>query len=506
MTNKIISAYKLPLQSGLIELSDDWHAKYLPPLFLYPSQSILSSLQQVSTHEYSILSAYYSENLWTTFVVHPERYLNLDCDNFPLYVVGDFNGWSEAIGQKRWQMTPLIEDGKALHTLKVRSDEIYNKKPVRFKFMTHERQWVDVPTDAANAVFGENKSMNYEINPRRTGRHLFKFTFPHETSTDDQEQIIWVEDNYQEIVHLVPGNYFFDLKSELRLGAIVNGKETTFRLFAPQARQVTVTFYSHPDKSDRQTLIMENSEGNVWEAKFHINLHRFYYYYHVVGHNLTPYTHFDSSFKILDPFAVVTVGSRGPAIIWDNKLTKKPDVIFRPPHWHDLVIIEAHLRDLLRKAPLDLEEKERLGFNGLRKWLQDKNNYFKYLGVNAVELQPILEFDSYYPLEYHWGYMPVNFFSPESSYASDPLKGSQIEEFQLLVEEFHRQGLAVIIDVVFNHVGEPNHLKHIDKYYYFDLDHQGKYSNWSGTGNTLRCNTPMMRKLIIESLTHLIEV
>ena len=506
MERKIISAYKNSFQSGLIELSDDWHSQNLPPLFSYPSRSPLLDLQPASPNEYAFLSAFFKDKQWTTFIVHPELYLNLDFDNLLLYVVGDFNGWTEAIGQKQWQLAPVLADDKIIYTLNVRSDKITDDKPVRFKFVTHDGQWVDVPADATNAVLMENNSLNYEINPRRTGLHLFKFAFTDETNADDKIQILWLEDNNEEIAPIIKGHYYFELESDLQLGANVGSEETTFRIFAPQAQQVTVTFYRQPDKSDRQTLIMKCVDDRVWETKINSNLHRFYYYYHVVGNNETPHTHFNSSFKVMDPYAIATVGSTGPAIIWDKDLIKRPHSPFIPPHWHDLVIIEAHLRDLLKKAPLELGTKERLGFNGLRKWLQEDNNYFKKLGVNAVELQPILEFDNYHPKEYHWGYMPVNFFSPESSYASDPLMGSQIEELQLLIEEFHRQGLAVIIDVVVNHTGEPNHLKYIDKQYYFELDRQGEYTNWSGTGNTLRCNTPMTMKLIIDSLMHLINV
>ena len=128
------------------------------------------------------------------------------------------------------------------------------------------------------------------------------------------------------------------------------------------------------------------------------------------------------------------------------------------------------------------------------------------MGVNAVELQPIQEFDNRHPDEYHWGYMTVNYFAPESSYALKPELASQVDEFRGLVQDFHDEGIAVILDVVYNHVGEPNHLLFIDKYYYFHLDDANDLVNWSGCGNDLRCNTPMGRRLIIESLKHLIEV
>jgi pullulanase/glycogen debranching enzyme len=123
-----------------------------------------------------------------------------------------------------------------------------------------------------------------------------------------------------------------------------------------------------------------------------------------------------------------------------------------------------------------------------------------------VELLPIQEIgDTYDKNEYHWGYMPANYCSPESSYAQIPELGSQIKELQDLVAAFHQHGMAVIMDVVYNHVGEPNHLLHIDKQYYFHLEKEGNLSNWSGCGNDLRCDTLIGRRLIIDSLAHLVE-
>jgi pullulanase/glycogen debranching enzyme len=175
-----------------------------------------------------------------------------------------------------------------------------------------------------------------------------------------------------------------------------------------------------------------------------------------------------------------------------------------PPAWHDLVVVETHVRDLIAKAAMDLPPIERRGFKGLAKWLRTPDCYLRQLGVNAVELQPVQEFDNARPEDYHWGYMPVNYFAPASAYTTDPAHGAQIAEFHELVEAFHEAGLAVILDVVYNHVGDPNHLFSIDKYYYFTCDHNGHLTNWSGCGNDLRTTTPMARRLIIESLIHLV--
>ncbi len=294
--------------------------------------------------------------------------------------------------------------------------------------------------------------------------------------------------------------------SGLPLGARVEGSVTAFRLFAPRASRVTLVFFKHLDAPEPMSLRLQRLDDGVWEAQYPGDLHGWYYYFQVESRSRGPAVHFKKEFRVLDPYALATVGPAGPGIIWDVRRIKAPAPRFDPPLWHDLVILEAHVRDLISRTPVALDDEERRGFTGLRKWLEGRGCYLKSLGVNAVELQPVQEFgDSYDKGPYHWGYMPTNFFAPESSYALVPECGSQIEEFQELVAAFHRNGIAVLLDVVYNHVGEPNHLLHIDKGYYFRLDEAGDLTNWSGCGNDLRCDTPMARRLIIDSLTHWVE-
>ena len=95
------------------------------------------------------------------------------------------------------------------------------------------------------------------------------------------------------------------------------------------------------------------------------------------------------------------------------------------------------------------------------------------LGANVVELQPVHEFDARQKEEYHWGYMPINFFSPSSSYGKNSSDGSVIDEFSQLVDSFHDAGLSVVLDVVYNHVGIPPHLFHLDPELYFLTNEEG---------------------------------
>nr|VFJ92181.1 MAG: Pullulanase/glycogen debranching enzyme [Candidatus Kentron sp. H]VFJ93138.1 MAG: Pullulanase/glycogen debranching enzyme [Candidatus Kentron sp. H]VFJ99997.1 MAG: Pullulanase/glycogen debranching enzyme [Candidatus Kentron sp. H] len=349
---------------------------------------------------------------------------------------------------------------------------------------------------------------------------------------------------------------FLDLKSNHPLGAIIERGKTTFSLFAPHAKRVTVTFFQDLTNPEPEThdLIRANHNKGIWKVTHNRNLHGWYYYLRVYSppkalpEKAIPVSESsdtenagseegkekgkdaktsakqdngpdddaqqkksgpidDDPPKILDPYALVAVGPSGPGIVWDRKKIKPAGGRkFTTPDMHDLVIVEAHIRDLLKHAPMDLAAADRLGFTGLEKWVRAQGCYFKSLGVNAVELLPLQEIGDHYAKEdYHWGYMPVNWFAPDSSYARCPESGSQISEFQSLVKAFHDEGFAVLIDVVYNHVGNPNPLFLIDRDYYFHLDEAGELTNWSGCGNDVRCDAPMARRLIIDSLTHFIE-
>jgi pullulanase/glycogen debranching enzyme len=169
----------------------------------------------------------------------------------------------------------------------------------------------------------------------------------------------------------------------------------------------------------------------------------------------------------------------------------------------DLIILEAHVRDLIARTPF---ATGRFGFSQLRKWLETPGNYLCDIGVNAVEFQPVTEFDGKNPEEYQWGYMPVHYFAPSSAYAQDPARGSQIFEFQEIVATLHRKNIAVILDVVYNHAGCQSSLPHLDKYVYLSSDEQGNLTNVSGCGNDLQVRSPMVERLVLDSLKHWMQV
>jgi glycogen operon protein len=175
------------------------------------------------------------------------------------------------------------------------------------------------------------------------------------------------------------------------------------------------------------------------------------------------------------------------------------------------IIYEMHVRGFTRHPSSGLKEHLRGTYAGLIK----KIPYLKELGVTAVELLPVFQFDAQdCPLGKvnYWGYAPVSFFAPHQAYSSrqDPL--GPIDEFRDMVKALHREGLEVILDVVFNHTAEVDHtgptisLRGLDNsiYYLLEAD-QARYANFSGTGNTLNANHPIVRRLIVDSLRYWVE-
>jgi pullulanase len=244
--------------------------------------------------------------------------------------------------------------------------------------------------------------------------------------------------------------------------------------------------------------------SGVWEVELDRNLPGWFYWYSVDGVEGET-GKVSTRTDILDPYALATVDRIGPGIVLDRRWIGSGDTEFRTPHWQDLVVVEAHVRDLVANAPVTATAAERRGFTGLTRWVESPEFYLHHLGVNCVELQPVQEFDNKTTEEYHWGYMTNAFFAPESSYSLTPNEASGIRELQGLVKAFHERGIAVILDVVYNHVGEPAHLMAIDRRYFFEQDPSGKLANWSGCGNDVRASAAMSKRLIIDSCTHLIE-
>ncbi len=176
----------------------------------------------------------------------------------------------------------------------------------------------------------------------------------------------------------------------------------------------------------------------------------------------------------------------------------------------DLVIYEMHVRSFTRHPSSGVK------FPGTFAGIRQKIGYLKDLGVNAVELMPIYEFDEFEnSREYngerlynYWGYSTVGFFAPKAGYAATGKLGMQVDELKALIKDLHRNGIEVILDVVFNHTAEGNEngptisFRGLDNQTYYMLTPEGYYFNFSGTGNTLNCNNPVVRSMVLDCLRY----
>jgi pullulanase len=500
---KIAQAWLNSPTSGIIELTHDWRARHNPPLTLAGTDApSFATLTKVADYMYGAESAYFANRKGEIFFfLRLDRYPQLGAEGVSVYLAGDFNGWQNAVGNEEWRLKTGTLAGVAVLILAGQSERFFANPPMRFKFVTGDHQWQDVSANAPNTIRDGMGNVNYVIDPSRTGQHLYQFSVQEPVDLSAGWAISW---QGAEQVPLRPGDYFYELESRVALGAVVSGAETVFRLFAPRAKRVELCVcddLAHQDAPHRYQL--GKRADSVWEVTLTQNLHGWFYWYHVDGPQ-DVYGFFDPAWRVLDPYALAAVNRLGPGIVLDRATIALADRSFKTPAWQDLVMVEAHVRDLTALAPIKLRPEERLGYSGLRQWVESSEFYLHHLGVNAVELQPVQEFDNKTQEEYQWGYMTANFFSSASAYALQPEKASGVRELQELVAAFHRRGMAVIIDVVYNHVGEA-HLLFVDKLYYFEVGPNGELSNWSGCGNDTRCQSRMMTRLIIDSCAHFIE-
>lgn len=231
---------------------------------------------------------------------------------------------------------------------------------------------------------------------------------------------------------------------------------------------------------------------------------------------------FDRTKILMDPYARA-IGGRdvwGEEPDWDNKYPHRARIFFDDFDWEedhppeipleDLIIYEMHVRGFSRHPSSGVK------YPGTFTGIREKISYLKELGVNCVELLPIHEFDEFENtkpspvngerLMNYWGYSNVGFFAPKAGYAASGKFGMQVDELKALVKELHNNGIEVILDVVFNHTAEGNEqgpyisYRGIDNKTYYMLTPEGYYYNFSGCGNTLNCNNPIVRNMILDCL------
>ncbi|MCI8441435.1 MAG: glycogen debranching protein GlgX [Provencibacterium sp.] len=262
--------------------------------------------------------------------------------------------------------------------------------------------------------------------------------------------------------------------------------------------------------------------GNVYSMiVFGLEIDEFEYAYRVDGpwdpaHGQL----FDRSRYLLDPYARAVSGQSN----WGNRppygFKYRARVVANDFDWgnsvqphlpmKELIIYELHVRGFTRHSSSGVR------YPGTFAGLAEKVPYLKELGINAVELMPVFEFDEMrddrekdgHKLLDYWGYNPVCFFAPNTSYASGVEHNREGDELKSLIRLLHENGIEVILDVVFNHTAEGDErgpyisFRGFDNRIYYLLTPDGKYYNFSGCGNTMNCNHPIVQRMILDCLRY----
>jgi len=309
---------------------------------------------------------------------------------------------------------------------------------------------------------------------------------------------------------LLDGIFHKGYISDKTLGVIIqNDPPTTmFRVYAPRAKAVKVAIFSDP----KAKMLVKEIEGfkdsaGVWEMRSEGILTGKYYGFHVDG-PIGEGEGFDPKKLWPDPYSKASIYHKGPSIIVDDAATGDgfhgwTDQNFITPEKQDLVVWECSIRDLTAHAGSKVQAPLRGKYPGLAATvgLGTGIDHAKELGINAMEFLPVFEFDDDPPGTYHWGYMTSLFFSPEASYAENPM-GGQVNEFKALINTLHNHGIAVILDVVYNHTGAPHVFMGMDKKYFYRHDGNLTPNNFSGCGNDFKSENPMARRMILDSLEY----
>ena len=307
-------------------------------------------------------------------------------------------------------------------------------------------------------------------------------------------------------------------------GATALPGAVNFTLHSHGATSVELLLFHRTENTPYATLKFPESYriGDVYAMiVFGLNIEDFEYAYRVDG----PYAPekgliFDKNRILLDPYAKAVTGQSG----WGEK--PGPDAFYKARvvrndfDWgtdknplipmDDLIIYELHVRGFTKHASSGVK------YPGTFEGLREKIPYLKELGINAVELMPIFEFDEMRDDRFvdgkklidYWGYNPISFFAPNTSYAASREYNREGSELKKLIKDLNDNGIECFLDVVFNHTAEQGEggpfisFKGLDNNVYYILSPDGKYYNFSGCGNTLNCNHPVVQQMILDSLRY----
>lgn len=303
-------------------------------------------------------------------------------------------------------------------------------------------------------------------------------------------------------------------------GAVIRDGGVQFSLFSRNATQVWLGLFETPDAQEPYAEFRfdpyKNKIGNVWTMQIEGLAEGALYLYRVAGPATRLKGHrFDPNAYVMDPYARAFAGD------FKQPLAKCVVVSDVPPALADkrprvpmsqTIIYEMHVRGFTQHPSSGVNHP------GSYSGIVEKIPYFKELGITTVELLPVHETGEYYlprinpltgePLINYWAYSPIGFFAPNRRYACDVTLGGQVREFRAMVDALHEAGLEVILDVVYNHTSEqsgsepPLCFQGIDNSIYYMIDDKGGYKDLTGCGNTINCNHPVVRDLILDSLRY----
>ncbi|MEJ2881005.1 glycogen debranching protein GlgX [Pedobacter sp. GR22-6] len=322
------------------------------------------------------------------------------------------------------------------------------------------------------------------------------------------------------------------------LGASWDGKGVNFAIYAANAEAVELCFFSQDDDAETARIRLTERTRHVWHAYVsEIGPGQCYGYRIYGAYKPGEGQRYNSNKLLIDPYAKAISGK----VNWHDSLfgyeLTKDDLVMsevdsapfmpksvvidssydwegvQPPrsHYNESVIYEAHVKGLTKLHP-EIPEQIRGTYAAIAH--PAITGHLKQLGVTAIELMPVHQFINDRHLEErglsnYWGYNTIGFFAPNSRYSSSGIHGQQVREFKDMVKALHREGIEVILDVVYNHTAEGNHqgptlsFKGVDNESYYRLTEDKRfYMDYTGTGNTLNANSPNVLRMIMDSLRY----
>lgn len=495
-----------------------------PTASLEPPVPILWT-EVVTEMEDARLSGYVFNRGIVTFIFDPASYgLPPLPKTACVAVAGNFTGWDASGGYNgKWRLAPSASEG--LWELSAQLDGMrlpQGEKDLLFKFVIDGRRWLPPPMRAPNQVLDEGGVANLRVDLARAGGAEIRV---HTAEPLD------VRRNYTLRIdgagprplgiQTTPGAVLDRIVSKKPLGVTFDRERgtTTYRLFAPRATDVWLCFFKRAEamawtpefkrfRPDVEYRMARDASDGTWSLTMNGLDAGAYYGFRVAGPEGNGES-FDPYHVIGDPYARAVATANGLSIAVDPLATNQwfggwTDQSWKTPEPQDLVVYECHVRgQTIHPSAEGIPRAQRGTYEGLRKSIGTDIGigHVKALGANAVELLPVAEFSESED-SYSWGYSTAYFFAPESSYASNPTNGAAYYEFKQLVNDLHNAGLAVILDVVYNHVGGPNVFALAEKKGYFRLLPDLSFSNHSGCGNDVRTEFPMMRRLIVDNILY----